>query len=91
MFILDDPEQGCDGSSDLPFLPDAGGINMTQWRNLGPGNAWPQDYGYWQVFRHSDRFCNALWLDGHVDIFTTEGIDDPGYGIEQRWFYPFKP
>ena len=90
VYCLDHIEQACEGSSDLPFLRDDLNLNLSQWRGYGPASAWPLDYCYWEVFRHSDRFCNVLWLDGHVSHFTTEGVEDIGYGIEERWFYPFK-
>ena len=63
-------------------------INMTQWRQLGPGNAWLYDYGVEETFRHVDK-CNLLWLDGHV-TFVIGGPEDPGNNISARWFDPLK-
>lgn len=43
-----------------------------------------------EPFRHAPYTCNLLFLDGHVGEAHSDGLDDPGDGVDWRLFNPFK-
>ena len=105
VYAFDSMEQTCEGSfqnipGDIPAPPrhfvgslsatDGVDWNLNQWRDTPRPRYGGPNYGFWQVFRHSDRFCNALWMDSHVSNFVTDGLDDFGEDIDERWFVYFK-
>ena len=85
VFALDHIEQKPE-DNDLPFYNPP----CSAWRGTAYGSAWPWDYGFWQIWRHMDRYCDVLWLDGHVSHFeiSAAGIDDPGDNFHKSSFDP---
>ena len=85
VIAMDHIESRCE-SNDLPaYNPPVSG-----WRGYGWGPLWPWDYGFWQTFRHMDKYCNLLWLDGHVGQYelSSLGVDDPGDRFHMADFNP---
>jgi len=85
VFAMDHIEQRLE-ANDLPsYNPPIQG-----WRYYNWGVCWPLDYGFWQAWRHMDRFSDLLWLDGHVSHYelSSLGVDDPGDNFHLASFNP---